>query len=162
MFHEIKKIIRKISFKRETEKCRQDISIVFKITLEASCLPFDVYSRAERSSKMRVEIKTDFVQRGRRSQAKKKKREKILARIGVMPFDVLDYAILTNDLPLPHPPLSRLRRVPSLVSLKIALQSSLQASRLLFRGQIKTVGLVLPKKKGVGAKRRESMLTPRF
>lgn len=111
---------------------------------------------------MKVEIKTDFVQRGLRSQAKKKKREKILARIGVMPFDVLDYAILTNDLPLPHPPLSRLRRVPSLVSLKIALQSSLQASRLLFRGQIKTVGLVLPKKKGVGAKRRESMFTPRF
>lgn len=112
---------------------------------------------------MRVEIKTDFVQREHRSQAKKK-REKILVRIGVMPFDVLDYVILTNDLPLPRPPLAITPRglfVPSLVSLKIALQSSPLACYFADKSK-RSFGLPTTKKKGVGAKRRESMLTPRF
>lgn len=84
---------------------------------------------------MRVEIKTDFVQREHRSQAKKKC-EKILARIGVMPFDVLDYTILTNDLPLPHPPLAI---TPHSLSRELENRAPEFASRLLFRGQIKTI-----------------------
>lgn len=76
-----------------------------------------------------------------------------------MPFDVLDYVILTNDLPLPRPP-PRLRSLSRKSErLKIALHSSPLACYFADKSK-RSFGS--PKKKGVGAKRRESMLTPRF